>query len=154
MYSRSIIPNEFNAPTEHITEKFVLRPLTIEYVEEDYEVVMSSVDHLYKLIDNSEWPKGLSLQENLIDLGWHQREFTLRYSFAYTVMSSDEQYCLGCVYINPSRKIEYDAAISMWARESELSNNLDAKLYFSVRNISIFCTNLIEKTSKTDQFHL
>ena len=48
MYSRSIIPDEFNAPTEYITEKFVLRPLTIEYVEEDYEVVMSSVDHLYK----------------------------------------------------------------------------------------------------------
>ena len=56
MYSRSIIPNEFNTPTEYITEKFVLRPLTIEYVEEDYEVVMSSVDHLYKLMDNSEWP--------------------------------------------------------------------------------------------------
>ena len=87
MYSRSIIPNEFNAPTEYITEKFVLRPLTIQYVEEDYEVVMSSVDHLYKLMDNSEWPKGLSLQENLIDLGWHQREFTLGHSFAYTVLS-------------------------------------------------------------------
>ena len=53
MYSRSIIPDEFNAPTEYITEKFVLRPLTIEYVNEDYEVVMSSVDHLYKLMDNN-----------------------------------------------------------------------------------------------------
>ena len=96
MYSRSIIPNEFNAPTEYITEKFVLRPLTIEYVEEDYEVVMSSVDHLYKLMDNSEWPKGLSLKENLVDLGWHQREFTLGHSFAYTVLSPESNKIIGC----------------------------------------------------------
>ena len=54
MYSRSITPNGFDAPIEYITKKFVLRPLTIDYVDEDYEVVMSSVDHLYKLMDNSE----------------------------------------------------------------------------------------------------
>ena len=77
MYSRSITPNGFDATIEYITKKFVLRQLTIDYVDEDYEVVMSSVDHLYKLMDNSEWPKGLTLKENLIDLGWHQREFTL-----------------------------------------------------------------------------
>ena len=134
---KTLVNTEFRIPTGLVTDHFLLRMLTIHDLVKDYDAVVSSTDHLKRTfsgISGSLWPDGLTLEQNLIDLGWHQREFTLRYSFAYTVMSSDEQYCLGCVYINPSRKIEYDAAISMWARESELSNNLDAKLYFSVKS--------------------
>ena len=42
------------------------------------------------------WPDGLTLEVNLIDLAWHQREFTIGHSFAYTVMNDDESRCLGC----------------------------------------------------------
>ena len=111
MYSRSIIPDEFNAPTEYITEKCVLRPRTIEYVNEDYEVVMSSVDHLYKLMDSSERPKGLSLQENLGDRGWHQREFTLGHPFAYTVLSPESSKIIACCYIYPSANTLYEVPV-------------------------------------------
>ena len=134
MYSRSIIPNEFNAPTEHITEKFVLRPLTIEYVEEDYEVVMSSVDHLYKLMDNSEWPKGLSLQENLIDLGWHQREFTLGHSFTYTVLSPESNKIIGCCYIYPSANTQYEVQVFFWIKENLLGEGLEPELGITIKN--------------------
>ena len=50
------------------------------------------------------WPDGLTLVVNLIDLAWHQREFTIGYSFAYTVMNDDESRCLGCGYINPPER--------------------------------------------------
>jgi hypothetical protein len=32
---------------------------------------------------------GSALEEDLVELGWHQREFALRYSYAYTVMTPD-----------------------------------------------------------------
>ena len=134
MYSRSIIPNEFNAPTEYITKNFVLRPLTIEYVEEDYEVVMNSVDHLYKLMDNSEWPKGLSLQENLIDLCWHQREFTLGHSFAYTVLSPESYKIIGCCYIYPSVNIQYEVQVFFWIKENLLVEGLESELGATIKN--------------------
>ena len=134
MYSRSIIPNEFNAPTEYITEKFILRPLTIDYVDEDYEAVMSSVNHLYKLMDNSEWPKGLSLQDNLVDLGWHQREFTLGHSFAYTVLSPKNNKIIGCCYIYPSACPQYEVQVFYWIKENLLREGLEAELGVTIKN--------------------
>tara|TARA_Y100001960_G_C14445667_1_gene714779 strand:- start:131 stop:559 length:429 start_codon:yes stop_codon:yes gene_type:complete len=110
--------------------------LTIHDLVKDYDAVMSSAEHLrntFSAISGSDWPDGLTLEEDLIDLGWHQREFTLRYSFAYTVLSPDETRCLGCVYINPCRKIGYDAEVSMWVRTSELVNDLDFELYTFVK---------------------
>lgn len=49
-------------------------------------------------------------------LGWHQKEFQTRRSFAYTVVSLDESMVLGCVYLNPSSKRDYDAVAFLWAR--------------------------------------
>ena len=134
MYSRSITPNGFDAPIEYITKKFVLRQLTIDYVDEDYEVVMSSVDHLYKLMDNSEWPKGLTLEENLIDLGWHQREFTLGHSFAYTVLSPESNKIIGCCYIYPSANPQYEVQVFYWIKENLLKDGLESELGIAIKS--------------------
>ena len=77
--------------------------------------------------------KGLTNEEDLIGLWRHQMEFVLHYSFAYTIMSPDESLCLGCLYINPCRKMGYDAEVSMWGRSSELVNNLDSELYSCIK---------------------
>ncbi len=50
MYSRPIVKSCFRVPAELVTENFILRPLTIKYLDKDYEAVMKSVDHLYKLM--------------------------------------------------------------------------------------------------------
>ena len=97
---QALVNDDFEVPKVLVTEKFRLRMLTINDLVKDYDAVMSSVEHLqqtYSAITGSDWPDGLTLEEDLIDLGWHQREFTLRYSFAYTVMSLDESLCLGCL---------------------------------------------------------
>ena len=75
-----------------------------------------------------DWPRRLTIDENLIDLGWHQREFTLRHSFAYTVMNDDESRCLGCCYIYPSNRPEFDAMAFYWAREAEFRTGFDDRL--------------------------
>lgn len=107
--------------------------LTVHDVVRDFDAVMTSVDHLKTIWPGGRWPEGLTLEQNLIDLGWHQKEFQTRRSFAYTVVSLSEQAVLGCVYIEPARKAGYDAEVYLWARQSELAHGLEERLYAAVR---------------------
>lgn len=75
----------------------------------------------------------LTLEQDLIDLGWHQKEFQLRSSFAYTVVSLDESRVLGCVYVNRSSNPEYDASVCLWVRQDELATGLDGALFTTVK---------------------
>ncbi len=132
MGRKTLVPDDFEVPAILETDKFRLRMLSVNDLIKDYDAVMTSKEHLQVTYsyDSEGWPEGLTLEEDLIDLGWHEREFTLNYSFAYTVMSLDESICLGCMYINPSEKLDYDARVTMWVRASHL--HLDDELYHTV----------------------
>ena len=113
---------------------FHLRPLTIHDLVKDFDAVMTSADRLVGGMDPADtWPRGLTLEEDLIDLAWHQREFTLRHSFAYTVMSPDEAACLGCAYLYPTGAEGYDAVAFYWVRTSEVDGGLEARLGAALR---------------------
>jgi hypothetical protein len=134
---RRLLRFDVKVPEKLETEEFRLRMLSVNDLVKDYDAVMSSVEHLkstFSVISEDSWPEGLTLEEDLIDLGWHQREFTLGFSFAYTVMNLNESVCLGCVYIEPTSKADYDAVITMWARESELAGGLDRRLFRAVKS--------------------
>jgi hypothetical protein len=127
-------PNTVTIPTGIETIDYKVRMLTINDLVKDYDAVMSSVEHLTGVFGPNEiWPEGLTLEEDLVDLGWHQKEFELRSSFAYTVMSPDESKCLGCVYVDPSEKLDYDAMVIMWVRQSEVGSGFDEKLFSTVK---------------------
>lgn len=126
------VPAEFEVPEVLETERFRLRMLTVNDVVKDFEAVTTSKEHLQKVWD-SEWPEGLTLEQNLIDLGWHQKEFQRRRSFAYTVVAPDESRVVGCVYIYPTRKQGYDAEVYYWARQSELASGLETELGDALR---------------------
>jgi hypothetical protein len=129
MYSRPLVPADFAVPLRLDGDGFILRPLTVNDLIKDYDAVMTSADRLVGLMSpSSTWPRGLTLEEDLIDLGWHQREFTKRHSFAYTVMAPNEEECLGCCYIVPSNKAGYDAAAYYWARSSMLAGGFEDRL--------------------------
>ena len=129
MYHRPLVPGDFAVPPRLDAPGFHLRMLTVNDLIKDYDAVMTSVERLAGVMHPTDpWPRGLTLEEDLIDLGWHQREFTLRHSFAYTVMNPDESQCLGCCYINPADKPGYDAAAYYWVRASEAASGLDARL--------------------------
>ena len=128
MYSRPIVPKDFTVPEEFKDFEFTLKPLTIRDVIKDYDAVMSSVGHLKGLMDDSDWPDRLTIEENLVDLGWHQREFTERHSFAYTVLSPNDHECIGCCYIYPSEKKEFEVQAFYWIRQDMLSNGLEERL--------------------------
>ena len=145
MLLNPLVPDSFNVPEQKETSDFQLRMLTVHDIVKDYDAVMSSVGRLTTVFgDNSGWPRGLTLEQNLIDLGWHQKEFQRRTSFAYTVMKPDETMCLGCVYILPptrnntihnstSDNSGFDAAVFLWVRDSAYAEGLDEKLFAVVK---------------------
>ena len=101
----AFIPPDFSIPSGISTPEFRLRMLTVHDLVKDFDAVITSADRLRGIFGpDNRWPEGLTLEQDLIDLGWHQKEFQLRRSFAYTVMSLDEAQCLGCVYVEPSKK--------------------------------------------------
>lgn len=136
MNASPLVPDGFSIPSSLVTEEFRLRMLTVNDVVKDYDAVMSSVEHLKGVFGpKSTWPSPeLTLEQDLIDLGWHQKEFQNRSSFAYTVMSLGETRCLGCVYIYPAAPADYDAQVILWARQSELASGLEDRLLLAVKD--------------------
>ncbi|MBP18555.1 MAG: GNAT family N-acetyltransferase [Gammaproteobacteria bacterium] len=114
-------------------DRFRLRMLTVNDVVKDYDAVMLSRSKIAGVFGpKSDWPRAdLSLEQDLIDLGWHQKEFQRRSSFAYTVMSADESVCLGCVYIDPSKQEDTDATVIVWVRAD---SGIDEDLFASVKS--------------------
>ncbi len=131
--STTFVPTDFEVPATLETNEFRLRMLTVNDVVKDYDAVMTSVDHLKTIWPGDNWPEGLTLEQDLIDLGWHQKEFQRRRSFAYTVVTPPEAQVTGCVYINPTPKRGYCAVMYLWARQSELGGGLESRLYAAVR---------------------
>jgi hypothetical protein len=127
------VPKDFEVPATLETREFRLRMLTVNDVVKDYDAVMTSVEHLKTIWPGGSWPEGLTFEQDLIDLGWHQKEFQRRRSFAYTVVTPSESQVTGCVYINPTPKRGYDAVVFLWARQSELKAGLETRLYAAVR---------------------
>ena len=134
MSSIPFVPADFKVPENLETKEFRLRMLTVHDVVKDYDAVMTSIDHLKTIWPGGRWPEGLTLEQNLIDLGWHQKEFQTRRSFAYTVVTPSESRVTGCVYIDPTHKPGYEAEVYLWARQSELAGGLEARLYAAVKS--------------------
>ncbi len=78
---------------------------------------MAARDRLVGYVDPaSTWPIGLTLHENRVDLGWHEREFTLGHSYAWTIVAPEGAPTLGCAYLYPSDREGADATARWWLR--------------------------------------
>ena len=128
------VPTDFVVPLRVQDLDFTIRPLLISDVVKDYDAVMTSQAHLHgnTFGPGTKWPQGLSFEDDLIDLGWHHKEFRTRRSFAYTVMAPDETLCLGCLYILPTKLAGFEAEAFCWIRASH-TDQLDARLYEVLR---------------------
>lgn len=130
------IPHDRTVPQGFETDRLRLRPLTINDAVKDYDAVMTSRADLWEVFGpGSDWPADtLTLEQDLIDLGWHQKEFQLRASFTYTVVAPDESKVLGCVYLFPPTHGGCDADVFYWVRSSELATGLEAHLWKGLRD--------------------
>ncbi len=132
---KKFVPDEFVIPLFLDDVRFKLRVLQEDYVEMDYEAVMNSIDHISSVFGpGNKWPsEDMTIEQNRADLAKHRAEFEARQSFAYTVLSPKEDVCIGCVYICPAPRLDYDAAVYIWTRASEKESDLDKILYDSVK---------------------
>ena len=134
-YWAELVPSGFQVPLRLEADGFHLRMITVNDVVKDYDAVISSVVRLKGLMrPGSSWPDGLTLEDDPIDLGWHQREFRFRRSFCYTMMSPDESVCLGACYIYPSEKASFDAKAFWWVRTSAVADGFDERLGTTLRH--------------------
>ena len=133
---QGFVPRDFAVPDLLETEQFRIRMLTVNDVVKDYDAVMSSLEHLQEMfLENWGWPSSdLTLEQDLIDLGWHQKEFQRRSSFAYTVVAPDESRVTGCIYIFPFENSGYDAQVTMWVRADTLKSGMDQILFQTVKS--------------------
>lgn len=125
-----MVSSQFQVPTQVVTDLFLVRPLVVGDAKADYEAWTSSIEHLQGIFGpNSSWPSlDMTLEDNAIDLAWHQREYEIGSSFAYTVFNTDNTVCLGCVYVGPARKVGYDAEVFYWVRANQADKGLDKVL--------------------------
>ena len=78
MYNNPLVPDGFDVPKILQTERMRIRPLTINDAVKDYDAVTTSEDRLRTVYNpGGDWPFGLTLEQNIIELGWHQTEFQL-----------------------------------------------------------------------------
>lgn len=113
------LPPEVPVPAGYRTASYLVRPLTVHDAVRDYDAVMSSRTRLWARFGPGwGWPaETLTLEDDLVDLAWHQKEFALRTSFAYTITTPDGARVLGCLYLFPSRHPGHDAEAYYWSRE-------------------------------------
>ena len=129
-----LVPDSFEVPEKLESAEFTIHQLTFKDAQLDYKAVMSSVD-IIKKTRGGDWPSpDLSFKDDQIDLGWHQREFENKTSFAYTVTSPDEKECLGCMYLYPpgyrsEKSKDADVDVSFWVTQKAYDQGLYKKLY-------------------------
>lgn len=91
---------------------FRLTPLVPEAAYDDFAAVTRSAGVLRRFF-GSDWPVGLTLAENRLDLAWHEREFTLCRSFAWILRDADGDY-LGCAYVFPEPGERGRGQVCLW----------------------------------------
>jgi hypothetical protein len=121
---------DFVIPEPPGTAEFLLTPLRVDHIVLDFEAVMSSRERLWQLFGAGwGWPKAdLSLMQDLVDLGWHQKEFQLRRAFNWAVMSPDQRQLLGCCYLDPSTREGFDAEAFYWVRSDHVACGLEMRV--------------------------
>jgi hypothetical protein len=128
----SFVPPDFVVPPTLVRSEFVLEPLTPDHNESDYNAWSSSMEHIAATpgFGSGSWPREMTVDENRADLQRHADDFRKRTGFTYTVLDPSTRDVIGCVYIYPAKKHEYDARVLSWVRKSRA--DLDAPLWAAV----------------------
>ena len=140
MSGELFVPADFAVPDGLTCIDFRLVPLGPRHNEADYAAWTGSIEHIRATpgFAGRSWPHEMSLQDNLRDLERHAQDFAGRRGFTYTVLSTESDEVIGCVYIYPPRGQRWDggtegqsaAAVMSWVRADRAQ--LDRVLYDAV----------------------
>jgi hypothetical protein len=119
--------------------RFRIRPITVHDVVRVFDAVTSSRERLRQQFGEVRgWPaEDLTLEDCLIDVAWQQKQATLRRSFVFAVMSTDEARLLGCIYLGQPAVAQSaesaEAEVGFWVRASEVDSGLEKEIDEFVR---------------------
>src|SRR2546423_1904343 len=125
MGDEPFVPEDFVIPDGLIARDFRLTPLGPQHNEADYAAWTSSIDHIRATpgFREGNWPREMSLTDNLRDLQRHAGDFAERRGFTYTVLSIGTGDVIGCVYIHPpdsqgpgNSERRLHASVESWVR--------------------------------------
>lgn len=150
---------DITPPNELSTDEFVLRPITADDAQRDFDAVMETREHL-RLWEQSEWPADdFTVEANRDDLADLEQRHNDNRAYTYTVLDpagidevgdTSASECLGCVYIFPTDATflakatvtpvdddadwsRVDAVVYFWARQSRMDAGMDARLLTALR---------------------
>ncbi len=90
---------------------YTLTPLSHAHVDEDFAAVTATAPLFGDFF--GDWPNGLTREDNLIDLAWHDREFTTKRSFSWIIRDTAGVY-IGCFYLSPEPGMRGHAKADLW----------------------------------------
>ena len=126
---RKLVPDEHAVPERLEHERFTLRMLAVTDVVKDFAAINQRVR-----ADGTPDPwNETTFLENLADLGWHETEFRIRRSFAYTMVRPDESEVIGCVYLYPPKDESHDVLVRYWVTRAAWEEGLYDALDGAVR---------------------
>jgi RimJ/RimL family protein N-acetyltransferase len=112
------------------TDRFRIRPMTVHDAIRDYEAVATSPKELGAAFgDPDAVPMPYTMEQEIIELGWHQKEFQMGFSFTFIVVPLDEHTSYGNVYVFPATRGDFDAEVYTWVRKEELGTGLGEELF-------------------------
>lgn len=131
----AFIPADFEPPTLWEGDGFKVVPLGPELAKVDYDAYMSSIEHLQTTFTYSTgWPnEDVTMEDAYKDMDNEKGRFDAGESFAYAVLTPDGSRERGCVYVRPSSKEGYEAAVRMWVTQEEFENGFDEELFEAVK---------------------
>ncbi|MFE6871328.1 BTAD domain-containing putative transcriptional regulator [Kitasatospora sp. NPDC057692] len=130
---RPFVPHRFEVPERLEGRGFLLRPITIRDLAQDHALVTSAQVQLRQQFGQAwNWPPpDLTEEQDLVQLAWHQHEFTRRTSFALAVVTPGDGRLLGCVHLDPPGDPRHEADLFFWTGErpgSALDRDLSTAL--------------------------
>ncbi|MFF8772360.1 BTAD domain-containing putative transcriptional regulator [Kitasatospora sp. NPDC015120] len=113
------VPHRFEVPLRLEGPGFLLRPITVRDLAQDHALVTASREQLRQQFGEAwNWPPpDLTEEQDLVQLAWHQHEFTRRTSFALAVVSPGGERLLGCVHLDPPGDPRHEADLFFWTGE-------------------------------------
>jgi hypothetical protein len=129
LQAQNFVPQDFKVPTSYKTGAFQFVPLGPALVKIDYDAYMSSIDHLQKTFGGGKWPTAnITMDEAMKDMQGEEARFKSGKSFAYGVLTIDGKKELGSVYVRPSPKEGYQAAVTFWVTKEMFDKGFEAEL--------------------------
>lgn len=121
----AFVPGKFMVPPPPSVRDYTWNILEPEILKQDYAALEHLAEH--------SGPMRISRDEDYGELKRHRWEFQHLTSFAYGVLTADGREEIACVYVNPSKKEGYDAAVHFLMTERGTKEKLEPELRETVR---------------------